>query len=320
MTTVSLILCSRDRPEPLERCLERLAAADLTDVVEVVVVDQSAPGAYDALVARFADRLPLRHAPTATRGLAAARNVGVRAARGDLCLFTDDDCLPAPDWVPALRRALAGEGVSGATGRILPHGLREGQVPLAVREGTRPLTARGFTYPFTLGSGNNMGFRRAVLYEVGGFLEDLGAGTAAHSCEEVEIFLRVLEAGGAIAYAPDAVVYHDAWRTPEEVVQVKRGYFFGAAYFLVRGIRQGDRFALRTLVRRVIRELAAPLVLEAPRAGRERRCLMWAQVAGTWRGLLAGLSAPKVRRRPLHGDGDAEGRGPLAGPASGGYF
>lgn len=299
MTTASLIVCSRDRPDALERCLERLAVSDLTPLAEVLLVDQSAPGTYDALVARHAlGPLPLRHVPTDTRGLAAARNVGVRAATADLCLFTDDDCLPERDWVPALCRALEGEGVWAATGRILPYGLKEGHVAVAVRERTEPMTARGYRYPFLLGSGNNMGFRRSVLHDVGGFLEDLGAGTPACSCEEVEVFLKILEAGGTIVYAPDAVVYHDAWRTPEEVVEIKRGYFFGAAYFLVRGVRQGDRYALRTLARRVLLELLAP---RATPAGPGGRGLRRAQLAGTWQGARAGFTAPVVGRRPLHG-------------------
>lgn len=102
---ISVVVPTCDRPDALARCLAALAGQRV-DELDVVVVNDGA-GEVDAPSARVvrAER----------RGPAAARNLGTRAARGDVVCFTDDDCAPGPDWAQRLARACAGGGAAAGT-------------------------------------------------------------------------------------------------------------------------------------------------------------------------------------------------------------
>ena len=107
--SASVVVPTRDRPRALARCL---AALDVQQgiVVEVVVVDD---GSVDT---RAVERVVERHEGVRLVrldgcGPAAARNAGVRAARAEVVLLTDDDCVPAPGWAAALAAAVEGRRV-----------------------------------------------------------------------------------------------------------------------------------------------------------------------------------------------------------------
>jgi glycosyltransferase involved in cell wall biosynthesis len=106
---VSVVVPTRDRPHQLAACLRALVA-QTSAVHEIVVVDDAS---VDAVA--VADVVATVPAARLVRGLgrgpAAARNIGVAAATGDVVCFTDDDCRPEPGWVAALA-AQVGEGAA----------------------------------------------------------------------------------------------------------------------------------------------------------------------------------------------------------------
>lgn len=97
---VSVVVPTRDRPDPLARCLAALDAQD-TDAFDVVVVDDGSL-ARDAVHTVVARSRRARVVDGDGRGPAAARNLGARRAEAELVCFTDDDCTPGPEWVRAL--------------------------------------------------------------------------------------------------------------------------------------------------------------------------------------------------------------------------
>lgn len=103
---ISVVVPTRDRPQALARCLAALARQDAAEL-EVVVVDDSEGGSAVAPGARVVRAGGL--------GPAAARNLGVRAARGDVVCFSDDDCVPAPDWAQRLAGVCGDGGAAAGT-------------------------------------------------------------------------------------------------------------------------------------------------------------------------------------------------------------
>ena len=102
---ISVVVCTYRRAEKLTACLDALARQTIRDRVEVIVVDDGPDDATAAVASRHDVRL-IRHPQN--RGLAAARNTGIEAATAPIVAFTDDDCVPADDWLEALARALRG--------------------------------------------------------------------------------------------------------------------------------------------------------------------------------------------------------------------
>lgn len=114
----SVVVPTYGRPRQLSDCLEALAAQTFREPWEVVVVDDGSPEPVGGVPVALAGRFPIRAIRQENAGPAAARNRGVREARGEFIAFTDDDCLPEPGWLGQLveaARARPGALVGGTS-------------------------------------------------------------------------------------------------------------------------------------------------------------------------------------------------------------
>lgn len=116
---VSIVIPTFARPERLSDCLRALTGQTLAACdFEVVIVDDGSPQPLDAIVAKYAADLSIKLLRQANAGPAAARNRGVKEATGKWIAFTDDDCLPDPQWLELLlarERSDPGSLVGGTT-------------------------------------------------------------------------------------------------------------------------------------------------------------------------------------------------------------
>lgn len=198
---VSVVVPSFRRPPMLARCLEALCAQDLPPAsYEIVVVDDDDAGSaldtVDDCRERHADGPPIRYCLAAgTQGPAAARNLGWRTALAPLIAFTDDDTLPAPDWLRAgLDTMAAHPFAAAAAGRI--------EVPLGPRPTDYERDAGGLAHAEFATA--NCFVRRAALERIGGFDE---AFTRAWR-EDADLMFRLREQAGPIVAASEATVLH----------------------------------------------------------------------------------------------------------------
>jgi len=109
-------------PEQLDRCLTSLLALDYPDF-EVILVDNrpDATTARADLHARLSRYPRVRVVSEPRPGISAARNHGVRVARGELVAFTDDDAVAHPGWLRGIGRRFAAEpDVDCVSGVVLP--------------------------------------------------------------------------------------------------------------------------------------------------------------------------------------------------------
>ncbi|MGZ4681463.1 MAG: glycosyltransferase [Acidimicrobiales bacterium] len=218
-SAVSVVVCTRRRPEPLRRVLRALDRQDATPG-EIVVVDND-PARGDVL--RVLEEFPhVRYVPERREGLSIARNTGIRRATGTVIAFTDDDAEPHPAWTAQVARALARPGAPLAlTGLVLPaeldsegaalfeelYSFGQGYLPRIYDSTWFNGHRRRGTPVWNLGAGANMAFRREAFALVGGYDERLGAGASGCS-EDSELWYRLLASGAPIAYEPAAVVFH----------------------------------------------------------------------------------------------------------------
>lgn len=217
----SVVVPTRNRPGPLERCLVALRA-QLYKPLEVVVVDDGSEVGVEVAKVVSAHGARLVRGPG--RGPAAARNLGVREASGDFLCFTDDDCEPEPQWVDSLVRRLrsGADAVAGAT-------LGAGSALATASE----LTAHAPSdVPPPPGSDvafaptNNLACRRGTFEAT---LFDESFPDAAG--EDREWCARLLEGGHALALEPDARLVHRQQLTLGSFLRQQARYGRGAFRF-----------------------------------------------------------------------------------------
>jgi glycosyltransferase involved in cell wall biosynthesis len=221
---VSVVVPTYRRPALLANCLAALALQDIDSMsYEILICDDGPDDETRAMAETLAQRYEpsgpgFRYLPvTRTQGPAGARNVGWRAARGDVIAFTDDDTLPSRSWLSAGLRALAGDAVAAA-GRI--------DVPLPVTPTDYELDASGLAnVEFATA---NVFVQRATLVKVGGFDERF---TSAWR-EDSDLQFSIVEAGGRIVREPTAVVVHPvrAGRWGVSLSQQKKSQFDALLY------------------------------------------------------------------------------------------
>lgn len=215
--SISVVICTRNRPDLLRRCLTSLALQERAPLETLVVDNDPDSGITRPVVDAFTGA---EYVAEATPGLSPARNAGVLNARGDVIAFTDDDVRVHRGWVAALTRIFEEDALAATTGLILPDALdTPAQLAFQLNGegwGFRPLTFDSAFFDATnrigvpvwrIGAGANMAFRRRVFCDVGLFDERLGAGRSGCS-EDSELWYRLLVAGESIRYDPSAVVFH----------------------------------------------------------------------------------------------------------------
>ncbi len=219
---VSIVVCTYNRAASLGLTLAALAAQAVPDGIrwELVLVDNNSSDATRAVIERFiatADAMA-RYVFVPEQGLSRARNAGVAASRGDIIAFTDDDVLPAVDWVGRIVSTIERTNADIVGGRIVPAWLQKPPPWLHQRPALHnalaildhATTAR-VTDPHGAPAvwGANMAFRRRIFEDVGGFDTRRGlVGTTLHRGEEIDLVARALAAGYRAIYEPTVVVAH----------------------------------------------------------------------------------------------------------------
>lgn len=258
-TTVTVAISTRNRPDPLGRCLESLAAGERPPD-EVVVVDQSADPETGHVVAGWRERgLTIVYVRQAAQGLGAAQNVAFARASHPVIAVLDDDCVAHDSWVRVIESRLSDRpDLDAVTGRVLPLDAVEARtfpVSSRVSEVRREFTSQAL--PWEVGSGNNFAVRREALTRVGGCDERLGPGSPAKGGVDMDLFHRLLRSGSRILYEPDSIVYHDR-QTREERKARRPMYGRGMGAAIALWHREGDRsaaFMLREWTRLRIRQM-----------------------------------------------------------------
>ena len=215
--SLSVVVCTHNRPRDLEACLEALAGVE--GYLEIIVVDSASDPSCSELVDRYESKLAgLRYVYEERPGLSRARNRGVAMATGGIVAFLDDDAAPRPDWARQLIRAFERDSAVGCVGGACVAAFERGarrprwlsdrllQFAGITRFGSTAREARSSTeWPF----GANIAFRAAALTTERPFSEDLGRhGTTLLSGEEFALVEAVRAAGWKVWLEPRAVVDH----------------------------------------------------------------------------------------------------------------
>ena len=245
IANITVAIPTLDRPEGLSRCLEALLMKGEILPAEVLIIDQGRGQTGKDVVCQFQSKSEIQivHCPQPQLGLSAARNLASLRATHKIIAFTDDDCVPAPEWLSSIERTFASVPESdGVTGRILPLGAESPDLfPISTRTSGKQTTLQGRKFPWHAGSGGNFAIKRDRLQEIGGYDERLGTGSPGKSAEDIDIFYRLLLSGVILHYQPDVVVYHER-QDADRLIRSFWNYSYGFGAFTAKHLRQGDLY------------------------------------------------------------------------------
>lgn len=187
--TVSVIVAARNEAEHLPALLDALVAGQRRVPDEICIVDDHSSDRSQELVLGRGNPV-VRWLTAEGMGKRAALRTGCAAARGDILLFTDADCRPAPGWVDALCRTLETSSARFVAGPVIVQDEARAVTRYDALEsqGMMVVIASAFLQGRpVLAQGASMGIRRQDLMEVGGFdhLPDRASGDDVFIMERV---------------------------------------------------------------------------------------------------------------------------------------
>jgi glycosyltransferase involved in cell wall biosynthesis len=280
---VTVVVCTRDRPEALARCLASLVVQDYGRY-QVMVVD-NAPTTDGArqVVAGFESQLAVRYVKEPLPGLSRARNRAVSESTTEVLAWLDDDEVADPWWVTQLASEFSRDPTVGAVCGSMPPAVLESPAQiwfelwngdmkgLAFRRhvfSLETMDRRDAVYPLPpFGSGGNMALRRKLISDLGGFDEALGAGSPAMAVEDTLAFSEILLSGSKLVYQPSAVIHHSTRYHVDDLRKQLYGYGAGISAFYTALLCNHP-----TVVRDVVALLPrAAQFLKSPESVRDRQ-------------------------------------------------
>lgn len=210
---VSVVVPAYNALPDIDEQLVALEKQDYEGAWEVVVSDN---GSTDGLAEHIRthplrEKLSLRAVDSSdVRGVAHARNVGVRCAGGDLVAIADADDRVHPGWLRALVEAAADYDAVGGALEVESINSAEVARSRPVPDPSRQATVYGF---LPVAPGCNVAVWKNVVDEVGGWDETYPVGGG----EDFEFCLRLQVKGYTLGYAPDALVAYRLRGTHREL-------------------------------------------------------------------------------------------------------
>lgn len=234
---LTAVICTYNREKYIRPLLEALAASELPKAeFEILLVDNNCRdntrGVCEAFEAAHPE-VQFRYTVEPEQGLSAAKNCGIREAKGDIIVFVDDDAVVDPPYLRIYADYLSQHPeIMACGGPILPLLEMQGDPALTIAAYGRgeTLAEPDWMTPYTRAllcawmdygprvreypqgrypGGGNSAFRREVFASVGFFNTDLGRkGGNLMGSEEKDIFFKMQEQGMAIRYLPEPVLHH----------------------------------------------------------------------------------------------------------------
>lgn len=223
MIYCSVIIPTSKRPQLLARCLTALHKQDVAkNIFEIIVVSDGPDQATKDMIYRIKKELHTLNIvyleTQEKKGPAAARNYGWKMAKGKLVLFTDDDTIPAKDWISNIFASYKGERYIAFTGKIV--------VPISARPTDYEKNIAGLeTADFITA---NCCCTKEALKKVGGFDERFSMAWR----EDSDLEFKLITHGIPIHHIDHAIVVHPVREAPwgVSISDQKKGMFNALLY------------------------------------------------------------------------------------------
>ncbi|MBS1486942.1 MAG: glycosyltransferase [Bacteroidetes bacterium] len=225
----SFVVPAFNRPDEIRELLASLVQLNLPassfDGLEVIIADGSPDEILVSVIAEFKNQLRIEHIHRPKLAISPSRNLGAEVAKGDYVIFLDSDVILPADYLIHLHASLqknpadafggpdAAHGSFSSVQKAINFAMTSYLTTGGIRGGKKQLHAynpRGF----------NMGIKKEIFKKMNGF-SPLTCG------EDIELSIRILEAGYSVQLIPEAFVYHKRRSTFKSFF--RQVFRFGAA-------------------------------------------------------------------------------------------
>ena len=225
----SIVIPTYNKNVVLMHCLEALCHQSVDKAIfEVLIVNDGGNNEISEIIGLFKNRLNLRYFYQKNKGPAAARNLGIKNAKGDIILFLDDDSLPKIDWLENVIQAWKifsdYDGIGGYT-------LSETTDNIYCRVNSDffnwylDLYADDKLHPFLVTC--NAGYRKRILSRIDNFDERFKKASG----EDRDLNIKISKIGGKLRLDKKILVYHDKDLT--FLTFAKKHYNYGKAAYKI---------------------------------------------------------------------------------------
>jgi glycosyltransferase involved in cell wall biosynthesis len=248
--TVTVVICTRNRPALLEKCLA--AVARLTPPPDQVLVVDNSEG--NSRTQELAEQFSARYTVEPVMGLARARNRGLTECETEIVAYLDDDAIPAPDWLGILMAPFVDEKTAATTGKVItpqssPSELSDKSPRTLSNQHPQWFEIATFG---GMGLGSNMALRRSACAGRTIFDERLGRGGPFHIGEENFAFAELLSRDYTVVYLPEAVVSHPPLRREPVDFEARNSFAYWLLLFSAFPAQRLN--LLRFIIRRLRRK------------------------------------------------------------------
>lgn len=207
MIKISVIIPVYNRPEELKELLDSLTIQHFKEATEVIVVEDGSSLTSEEAVGQFTNQLRIKYISQENAGPAAARNRGAKEADGEYLFFFDSDCALPSDFFDKISRRVRQGQLDCFGTKDTAHSFFSPIQKAISYSMTSVLTTGGIRggskskmdsfYPRSY----SMGVRRSAFEAVGGF-------AAMRYGEDIDLSMRLKEAGYKLGLVDDTFVYH----------------------------------------------------------------------------------------------------------------
>ncbi|ABK19216.1 glycosyltransferase [Syntrophobacter fumaroxidans] len=196
--SISVVVCSYNGSRTIRNCLDGLRRLDYPNFEVVVVNDGSTDGTGE-----IAAEYGFKVINTTNHGLSSARNTGMRAAKGEIVAYIDDDARPDPHWLTYLAYTFLTTDHVGVGGPNLPPP-EDGPIAACVANSPGgPIHVLLTDQEAEHIPGCNMAFRKSALEAIDGFDHRFRI-----AGDDVDLCWRLQKKGWTLGFNPAAMVWH----------------------------------------------------------------------------------------------------------------
>ncbi|GBD25089.1 Putative mycofactocin biosynthesis glycosyltransferase MftF [bacterium HR30] len=252
---ISVVICAYNAERTMDACLASLRELRYPNY-EVIVVNDGSTDGTEAIARRYPE---FRLLSQPNKGLSAARNAGLEAARGEIVAYTDSDCVADPDWLTYLAYKFASSDFAGVGGPNLPppeDSATAAYVAAAPGGPTHVLLDDEVAEHIP---GCNMAFRKSALEHIGGF-------DPVHRAagDDVDVCWRLQDAGYRIGFSPAAQVWHFRRNTIRAYLKQQMGYGQAEAQLYFKHPFRFNMLGQSQWIGRIYGDIGLPLLSARP--------------------------------------------------------